>query len=343
MPKHKDGRDLDRMTQERVRILACRRISNGEPVTAVMESCGYSRTTYYKWLDEFKEFGEAGLKRKTGSGSKPLIPSKYYKRILKWIDGKDPRDYGYASALWTRAIVGQLIEKKLGIKLARTAVGRLLGKMNITTQKPLRRAYERDEKQIQLWKEKTYPKVLKIAKKSGAEIFFLDEAGIKSDSKLGKTWGVKGKTPIVKTSGQRQHISAISAVSPTGKFWFALYECKFNAEFFIAFLKNFIKYRRKPLIIILDGHPAHRAKSVASFVQSTKGKLQLVFLPPYAPDLNPDEFVWKHLKDSGIRKLPLYQNESLKERVEDDLLRIAKCKYTIKSFFKAQSVAYSCG
>lgn len=134
---------------------------------------------------------------------------------------------------------------------------------------------------------------------------------------------------------------AQSALS--GKFWFALYECKFNAEFFIAFLKNFMKYRRKPLIIILDGHPSHTAKSVAKFVQSTKGKLQLFFLPPYAPDLNPDEFVWKHLKDNGLRKLPLYQNESLKERVEDDLLKIARSKPTIRSFFKANSVAYSCG
>lgn len=216
-PKNKDGRDLDRISQERVRILACRRILNGESVTEVMESCGYSRTTYYKWMKEYNKRGEAALKRKTGSGSKPLISSKHYRKIVGWIDGKDPRDYGYASGLWTRAIVGQLIEEKLGIKLARTAVGNVLAKINITPQKPLRRAYERDEKEIQKWKEKTYPKVLKIAKRKGAEIFFLDEAGIKSDSKLGKTWGIKGQTPVVKTSGQRQQINAISAVSPFRK------------------------------------------------------------------------------------------------------------------------------
>ena len=331
------------MTQERVRILACRRISKGESVTDVMESYGYSRTTYYKWQSEYQKAGEVSLRRKTGSGSKPLIEPKHYKRIIGWIDGKDPRDYGYASGLWTRAIVGQLIQEKLGIELGRTAIGDLLAKINITPQKPLRRAYERNEEEVRQWKEKIYPLVLKMAKRRGAEIFFLDEAGIKSDSKLGITWGVRGSTPVVKTSGQRQQINAISAVNPTGKFWFALYECKFNAEFFIAFLTNFMKYRRKPLIIILDGHPAHRAKSVAKFVQSTKGELQLVFLPPYAPDLNPDEFVWKHLKDNGIRKLPLCQNESLKKRIEYDLLKIAQSKLIIKSFFKAKSVAYSSG
>jgi transposase len=339
MPR--DGRELDRISQERIRILACRRISKGESVSKVMESSGYSRTTYYKWQKEYEKKGEAALKRKTGSGSKPLIARKYHKRIIGWIDGKDPRDYGYASGLWTRAIVSELIEKKLHIKVGVGAVGDLLARMDITPQKPLRRAYERNEEEVLKWKEETYPKVLKMAKKKGSEVFFLDEAGVKSDPNLGKTWGIRGETPIVKTSGQRQHINAISAVNPTGKFWFALYECKFNAEFFIAFLKNFLKYRRKSLILILDGHPSHTAKSVAKFVQSTKGKLQLIFLPPYAPDLNPDEFVWKHLKSNGVRRLPLYKNESLKSRVERDLLKIANDKTKIKSFFKAPSVAYS--
>ena len=337
----KDGRKLDRNSQERIRIRACERISKGESVEAVMKSTGYSRTTYYKWAEIYHKEGKEGLKRKTGSGSEALVPSKYHTKLVSMINGKDPRDYGYASALWTRAIIAELIGKKFGIKIGARAVGDLLSRIKITPQKPLRRAYERNDQDIMKWKEETYPKVRRMAKKQGAEIFFLDEAGIKSDSKLGKTWGIKGKTPIVKTSGQRQQINAISAVSPSGKFWFGLYESKLNAEFFIEFLKNFMKYRRKPQIIILDGHPSHRAKSVAKFVQSTEGKLQLIFLPPYAPDLNPDEFVWKHLKENGIRKKPLNKNESLKKRVEKDLLKIASDKKTIESFFLASSVAYS--
>lgn len=322
-------------------MVACRRISRGDAVADVMKACGYCRTTYYKWRREYERKGASGLKRKHGSGSEPLVLRKHWVRIFGWINNKDPRDHGYASGLWTRAIIASLIKKKLGITIGVNAVGDLLKRMKITPQKPLRRAYERDEKEILNWKKKTYPKVLQKAKKLGAEIFFLDEAGIKSDLKMGKTWGMRGKTPIVKTSGQRQQINAISAVNPSGKFWFALYDSKFNAEFFIAFLKNFIKYRRKPLIVILDKHPAHTAKSVAAFVASTQGKLQIIFLPPYAPDLNPDEFVWKHLKDNGIRKLPLYRNESLKSRVENDLLKIASDKNIIKSFFGASSVAYS--
>lgn len=279
---HKDGRDLDRNTQEALRILACKRVSKGESVSSVMRSMGYNRTSYYRWQEEYQKHGESGLKRRTGSGSKPLVGVKYHQEIINLISEKDPRDYGYASGLWSRAIIADLISKKLKIKMSIRTVGDLLARIKITPQKPLRRAYERDEKEVLKWKEKTYPKVVKMAKKQGADIFFLDEAGVKSDPKLGKSWGIKGKTPIVKTSGQRQHINAISAVSPAGKFWFAIYDGKFNAELFIAFLRNFMKTRRKPVILILDGHPSHHAKSVAKYVKSTKGKLQLIFLPPYA-------------------------------------------------------------
>ena len=337
----RDGRGLDRQSQESIRLLSCKRIRRGESVTKVLKSFGYNRTTYYKWKKAYDKKGEAGIKRKTGSGSEPLIKPKMYGRIITWLDGKDPREYEYATALWTRKIIADLIKRKLKIGLSISAVGSLLKRINITPQKPLRRAYERNEKAVQEWRDTTYPKVAKIAKKRGADIFFLDEAGIVSDPNLGMTWGKRGKTPIVKTSGQRQKINAISAVSPNGKFWFALYNCKFNSELFIEFLKDFIKGRRKPVIMILDCHPSHRANSVARFIQQTKGRLQLVFLPPYAPDLNPDEFVWKHLKGNGTSKLPLYQNESLSVRVESDLLQIAKNKTILLSFFKAPSVAYS--
>ena len=167
-----DGRNLDRVSQARIRLMACRRISKDETVTEVMKSSGYCRTTYYKWRKTYRRKGESGIQRKKGSGSKPLVAHKHYTRIISWINGKDPRDYGYASGLWTRVIVSELIRKKLNIKIGIGAVGDLLARMNVTPQKPLRRAYERNEEEVLKWKEEEYPKVLKMAKKQGAEIFF---------------------------------------------------------------------------------------------------------------------------------------------------------------------------
>jgi transposase len=163
---------------------------------------------------------------------------------------------------------------------------------------------------------------------------------VRSDAALQRTWGAKGETPIVATSGQRQRVNAISAVNASGAFWYDVYTGKFNAELFISKLKAFMRRQRRPVFLVLDGHPAHRAKIVAAYVQSLKGQLELHFLPGYAPDLNPDEFVWNHLRQSGVTKTPLKQNEQLKARVEKDLAKIKRNPRLVRSFFCAESVGY---
>jgi transposase len=156
---------------------------------------------------------------------------------------------------------------------------------------------------------------------------------------LQRTWGAKGETPIVQTSVQRQK-DAISAVNASGAFWYDVYTAKFNAQMFISKLKAFMRNRKRPVFLVLDGHPAHRAKIVAAYVQSLKGRLELHFLPGYAPDLNPDEFVWNYLRQNGVTKTPLKQNEKLKDRVEKDLAQIKRSPRLVRSFFRAESVGY---
>jgi len=237
--------------------------------------------------------------------------------------------------------VQQLIQDKMGIELCLTSVGKLLASLNITPQKPLRRAYERDPEAVQLWLEETYPKLKKRAKKLGAKIFFLDEAGFQSDPPLGRTYGLKGETPVVKTSGRRQSINVISAVNARGEFWAATYDGKLNTESFVLFLKNFMKGRKTKVFLVLDSHPCHKAKLVKSYVESLRGRLELHPLPTYAPDLNPDEFVWSYMKNNGVSKKPLKKDESLRDRVEEDLIKIANDRRLVRSFFGAPTVAYA--
>lgn len=131
------------------------------------------------------------------------------------------------------------------------------------------------------------------------------------------------------------------ALSNQGGFWFELYSYKLNALSYIRFLKRFIRYRHRPIILIVDGHPSHRAKITAKFIRSVRGKLEMHFLPPYAPDLNPDEFVWNYMRILGCGRRPLVKNESLKKRVHSDLSDIKNDKRLCKSFFFAESVAYT--
>ena len=154
---------------------------------------------------------------------------------------------------------------------------------------------------------------------------------------------LKGSDPIhsvVHLPGQRQSISAASAVNAKGAFWFTTYEGALNGELFVAMLKKLMRWRRKPLHLVLDSLPAHKTKVVKTYVASTHGRLTLHFLPGYAPDLNPDELVWSHAKRTGNARRPLQKGEKLEQRVTAQLADIGDNPKLVRSFFKHPSVAY---
>ena len=168
-----DGRTLDHKILEHIRIQAVRRvIEDGETPSEVMRGFGLCRTTIYPWLREFKERGWDALVESIAQGPEPKMADNQKERVKRWILGKDPRQYGFEFGLWTRRIVQQLIRDKMGIELCLTSAGKLLASLDITPQKPLRRAYERDPKAVQFWLDETYPTLKKQAKKLGAKIFF---------------------------------------------------------------------------------------------------------------------------------------------------------------------------
>jgi transposase len=341
MPKI-DGRKLSHKALEHMRILAVRRVlEDGERPRDVMDSLGLCRTSIYPWLRTCKDEGLEALVEKIAQGPEPKLTDPQRQQVRRWILGKDPRQHGFDFGLWTRRIVQTLIKEKMDISLCLTSAGRLLASLEITPQKPLRRAYERDPVAVGRWQTQGYPELKKKAKKLGARIFFLDEAGFQSDPPLGRTYGLKGHTPVVKSSGQRQSINVISAVNAAGAFWAATYTGKLYAEAFVTFLRDFMKGQRTKVFLVVDGHPAHKANLVKAYVAELQGRLELYFLPPSAPDLNPDEFVWNHMKNTGVSKKPLKKNESLRERVEADLAAISQQKSLAASFFKAASVAHT--
>lgn len=337
-----DGRTLEHKALEHIRLIAVKRVvEDGEAPSDVMSSLGLCRTSIYRWLRKFADEGWEALAEKIAQGPEPKLSEKQRQQVKRWILGKDPRQYGFDFGLWSRRIVQSLIEEKLGIAMGLTAVGRLLASLDITPQKPLRRAYERDPKVVEFWLKERYPKLKRRAKRLGAKIFFLDEAGFQSDPPLGRTYGLKGQTPVVVTSGQRQSLNVISAVNARGEFWAATYTGKLNAEAFVAFLENFMKGRSGKTFLVVDGHPAHKANLVNNYVGSLEGRLELHPLPAYAPELNPDEFVWSHMKKNGVSKKPLKKNESLSDRIDEDLAKITANPELVRSFFCAEIVAYA--
>jgi transposase len=338
----RDGRTHDRDTQEAIRLMAVERLLEGEDMTTVMASYGLCRTTGYKWLAKIRGRGRGkrALAARKGTGRPPKLTVAQKGQVLRWINGKNPLQYGFDFGLWTRDIVRELILKRFGISLSITSVGSLLAELNLTSQKPLQRAYQRDPQAVEHWKREAYPALVSRAKREKAEIYFWDESGFRADAVHGKTWGKRGETPVVERPGQRQSISAASAVNAKGAFWFATYQGGLSGELFVKLLKQLMYRRKKPLHLVVDGLPAHKKKVVKDYVASTEGRLTLHFLPGYAPDLNPDELVWSHAKRTGVARRPLQKGEQLEERVHEQLQAIADNPKMVRSFFRYPSVAY---
>jgi transposase len=338
----RDGRSFDHRTLETIRLMAIERVGEGERPSAVIASYGFCRTTIYKWLRAAKApgGGTRALRSRRGTGRPRSLTRRQERQVFRWVNGRDPRQCGLDFGLWTRMVVAELIEQKFGTRLGQTAVGALLARLGLTPQKPLQRAYQRDPQAIEAWRRVRYPAIARQAKADGGEVFFWDESGFRADAVHGRTWGKKGQTPVVERPGQRQTISAASAVNAKGGFWYCTYEGGLTAELFVRLLRQLMRYRVRPVHLVVDGLPAHKTRLVKDYVASTEGRLTLHFLPGYAPDLNPDELVWSYVKRTGVARKPLRKGEKLREKIDAQLAAIKQAPALVRSFFLTPSVAY---
>ncbi len=336
----RDGRKLSHEALEAIRMHAVQRVEAGESPEDVVRVLGFHRTVIYEWLAKAREGGLDALRAKPVPGRPPRLQGKQLRWLYKTITSKDPRQCKFEFALWTRSMVRELIQEKYQVHLSDVSVGRLLRKMGLTPQKPLRRAYEQDPERVQTWLDEEFPKIQALAKKERATLYFADEAGVRSDFHAGTTWAPRGHTPVVPATGQRYSLNMVSAVSPRGEMRFMTVSGQMNAGKFIAFLQRLLHGAKRPVFVIVDGHPSHRARKVFDFIQSTHGRIRLFFLPPYSPELNPDEWVWNHLKNHGVGKRVIESRDGLRRAVMAHLRHLQKTPRLIQAFFHDPSLRY---
>jgi transposase len=133
----------------------------------------------------------------------------------------------------------------------------------------------------------------------------------------------------------------LSAISAKGEMCFMVMTGRVNAGVFIEFLKRLISGRTRKIFLIVDGHSAHRAKKTQRFVESIKERLELFFLPPYSPELNPDELVWNHVKNHRIGRMVIQGRDHLISAVRFALRSLSKMPEKIRGFFRKPSLCYA--
>jgi transposase len=337
-----DARKLDHKTLEAMRERAVRRVQEGESPEVVAKVFGIGRTAIYRWLSQYRQGGWGALKAKPVPGRPPKLDGKMLAWIFATVTQNNPMQLKFEFALWTREMVAALIKRKFRIRLSAVSVGRLLAQLGLTCQKPLYRALQRDEALVQKWLKQEYPKIRKMAARQGAEIYFGDAAHIRSDHHAGRTWGLRGETPIVETTGARHGMSLLSAITSKGHMRFMIKEKGgVNAAVFIEFLKRLLVGATAPIFLIVDRGPAHIAKKTKAFVETLGGKLRLFYLPPYSPDRNPDELVWKHLKADTVGRMAVTNKDEFRREVRASMRSLQNNPAKIRSFYQKPSLQYA--
>jgi len=331
---------LGRRAAYEERLRAVQAVGRGQRAEVVAEVLGFARSTVFGWVQAARIGGEQALETRPTPGPPPRLAAKQMQRLRKLLVGRDPRQLQFEFALWTRALVAELIEREFGVKLSLATVGRILHQLGMSPQRPVYRAWQADPAAVEAWKQTTYPAIVAAAKRQDAAIFFGDEASVRTDYHAGTTWAPVGQTPVVKATGQRLAIKMVSAVSPRGELRFRVHEGTMNASRFIEFCRGLLHDIDRPVFLVVDGSSVHKAVKVREFVASTQGRLKLFFLPSYSPQLNPDEWGWKNVKHDRIaRKVPQSKDE-LKAIAHHALRRLQRLPDTVRGFFGDPHLAY---
>ena len=236
--------------------------------------------------------------------------------------------------LWTRAAVSELIARECGIRLCVRAVGNYLKRWGFTPQKPIKRAYERRPEAIKKWLDGDYPAIAERAKAEDGEIHWGDETALVNTDVRGRSYAPKGQTPVTAAPGRRQKLSMISTVTNQGKARWMIIDGNFDAE-------KLIKDAVRKIFLILDNLRAHHSKLVKAWLEERKDRIEIFYLPSYAPELNPDERLNADMKHAISTKVPVRTKAKLKAASEEHMGLIGQSPDRVRAYFQDPPVKYA--
>jgi transposase len=322
------------------RVSACEALENGISADQVAKVLKVSRASVFEWQKTYRTHGAEALRTKKTRGPKSKLDDGQMSQLFRLVSGNDPRQLSFGLALWTRGMIQELILRQFGVRLSLVSVGNVLAKLGMSPQRPLYRAYEQNPEKVAEWKQKTFPQIQARAKQEGAAIFFADEASVRTNYHAGTTWAPVGKTPVVSGTGRQQSISMVSAVSARGELHFQVHDSGIRKEEFLEFCDMLMADAGRPVFLILDNSQVHRAKILKAHAEQSNGMLTLFFLPPYSPDLNPDEWVWKNVKHDSLGRASARNEGQLAQFAIAALTRLKELPDKVSSFFGDPALRY---
>ena len=341
----RDFRSIGRAAQEELRrralfLVERQGLSQGRAAQLV----GVHRQTVNTWVKRYRERGEEGVldgRRVSPRRGKGRLTAEEADKVRAWVVEQAPDQLELPFALWTSRAVRELIERRFAKRLGLTAVQAYLRRWGMTPQKPLIRARQRRPAAIQAWPERDYPAIARRARAAKAVIYWGDETGLSNQDQVGRSWAPRGQTPVVVRTAERVTRSLIAAVSNRGLMRFMLYERALNADRFIDFLRRLTKDAGRKVILIVDNLKVHKAGKVQAWAESHRHEIELVYLPSYAPDRNPSEYLNNDLKQQLRQQPQPDTKEELVERTRSVLRVIQRSPERVRSYFRPEPVRYA--
>lgn len=337
-----DTRHLSPDAQEALRRRVVRAVEGGLSQAEAARVFGVSRQSVNAWVGQHRRGGTDALRSgKRGRPPSSRLSPREEAKAVRLIAGRCPDQLKLPFALWTREAVGRLLAERFGCEVSVWTVGRWLKRWGFTPQKPLRRAYEQDARAVARWLKEEYPSIRRWARRCGAEIHWGDEMGLRSDHQAGRSFGLKGRTPVIPGTGRRFGCNMLSTVTNRGKLFFMVFRGRFTAGVFIGFLRRLVRQVEARVFLIVDRHPVHRSKALQGWLDKNAQRIRLFYLPPYSPELNPDELLNQDVKANavGLRR-PANQGEMV-AGVRAYLRSTQRQPHVVRSYFRASHVRYA--
>lgn len=339
-----DGRKLSEAVLNERRRRAVKLYFGGATIAKTAALCELGQRTVWAAIKSYRQDGWPAVAvrhghRRKGSG-RALSPGQE-REVQRLIRDHVPDQLKMNYALWTRQAVGELIERRMGIRLAVRAVGEYLKRWGFTPQRPLKKAYEQSPEAVQKWVKEQYPKIAKRAKYEGAEVQWGDETGLRSDDVRGRGYAPKGQTPVVLANANREKLSVISAVTNKGQMRWKVFSGALNARILIGFMERLIRNREQKIFLVLDNLRVHHSKPVKKWLAEHTDQIEVFYLPSYSPELNPDELLNADLKQRVTKAAPPRTKTALTRTAIGALRSIQKQPQRVESYFLQKDVLYA--
>jgi len=339
-----DARSLSDEVLEALRLRALRGCQKGLAHVDIADMLGVSPETVSRWWGAYTDKGLDALPAgRTGRplGSGRTLNDEQAARIQHLIDSKSPAELGIACPLWSRRAVRDLIVKEFGVHMRVRTVGKYLKRWGYTAKRPRRHSNDQDDVEVRTWLEETYPLIEAQAEQEEGEIFWCDEAGVAADEYPRLGYARKGQPATMDVPDSHIRGNLVSAISNEGTLRFMTYKGSMNAAVFILFLGQLLRSTTRKIFLIVDHLRVHESVAVDNWVEAHQDRIELLFLPHYAGELNPDEYLNNDLKGNVHEEGLPNSADEVRAGIQRFMRTLLHWSARIASYFEHPNVQYA--